>query len=226
MLTAQEIERLYFKSLYTGCTKILDVFDNLKTDESLTAFRSEVRGRRFLIAKEIFSRFPFSLKLIDPKISNPKSFCETTLFSNFIDSLYFLTTRYSLPHPDGLGRGYENVSKFYFYLVFTSEFNSNIRESIRNEFSKHLLDQTYSSNDKFFRSFKNGIFWKSENPNRTYTLRLPDGFLIQNVSIKKINQVIKVGAFRNLESIEAMVPREKRRKKSEKQKTTTKPKKT
>lgn len=90
-------------------------------DVESEAFRAECRGRRILVAREVGIRYARTLECLidDLPPSEPQRFAciaESELFRAFLGSEYFSSRRHSLPHPAGLGLGYELVGKFFFWV--------------------------------------------------------------------------------------------------------------
>jgi hypothetical protein len=134
-------------------------------DPQSPGHKAEIYGRRVLICRELIQRFPKSWEKLQIDSSDsrvPKA------ITPFFSSEYFFDPEFSLPSPEGLGPGYENVSKFFFWAKATlfqaqyAEFN----DLLNLEFALHLMAQREEAVDLFYCQFENGIFWRSLLPGR------------------------------------------------------------
>lgn len=131
-------------------------------DLGSVSFKAECYGRRMLIAREIKPRFSRTLaQLLGPN-ANAEALAASSIFAEFLESEYFLTSRFSLPHRYGIGPGYETVSKFYFWLRETHGLQSaacddQLRLSTHTDFAMHMLGQAAHTNTYPLLLAKHGV---------------------------------------------------------------------
>ena len=129
-------------------------------------FIAESSGRRSLIAREINKRFSGFFKLIlGRQMSNVNDVAQTQIFNEFISSDFFFTNAKSFPHYTGVGKGYENSSKFFLFCVNLY----NAKESSHNKtlhllelytgIAAHLNFQSQFCKSIFFNNFAQGVFF-------------------------------------------------------------------
>ena len=137
-----------------------DYLPNVK-DQS---FVSESYGRRFLITREVFKRFKslFSLylKKEDIQISDV---INSSLLNEYFESDYFFGCERSFPHYTGLGKGYENSSKFFFFIIDKFKDNFEFLLEAYTAISLHINFQATFSDVLFYEGFKKGVFFYLEN---------------------------------------------------------------
>lgn len=123
--------------------------------------KSEFYGRRMLVAIEIMDRFKSSMKefFLRDDIT-PIDFIKDEQLSSFFDSENFLKSHHCLPSPEGIGKGYENISKFYFWAM-TNIKSKEFIEMLKLEMASYVLSQSLGAVDNFFNKFSNGIFIES-----------------------------------------------------------------
>ena len=80
-------------------------------------FIVESHGRKFLIAKELSSRFRnfFQSHLNKNEVSIVE-IVASSVFTRFLESREFYSRDFCFPHYTGIGPGHENVSKFFFFV--------------------------------------------------------------------------------------------------------------
>jgi hypothetical protein len=112
-------------------------------------FRAECRGRRLLVARDIAGAYPHTIECLVPALAGGEGERVAALersdaFTAFLDSEYFWSSRWSLPHPAGLGRGYEVIGKFFNWTLSTFGLREAtapraLRERAYVEFAGHLV---------------------------------------------------------------------------------------
>lgn len=156
-------------------------------------FQAECHGRRVLVERTIGAAFPkTSERLAARKIPlDPR-------FDDFLCSEYFFDPRFALPHVSGVGTGYENISKYFFWLrqnfhLASGTADAALREAAYTEFAAWLLKQYLGPHDPWFDRFKGGIFWPQTLDKEIPVTLLSDKGVIFTVSdrdtIKQLPQI-------------------------------------
>jgi len=128
---------------------------------------AERHGRKAGVMGEIRKTFAQSYALIEgfPEYS----------FRDFLCSDTFFDDAAGLPHPSGVGPGYESASKFFFWARRTLNLAAlaadappkhlHARLMLNGDFAAYLIDQYNRGADTYYRRFANGIYWR-ESPAR------------------------------------------------------------
>lgn len=118
---------------------------------------AERHGRKTGVMGEVKKVFAQSIALVQtlPEFD----------FDDFLCSDAFFDDASGLPHPFGVGPGYENASKFYFWARETLDFSGSperlqTRLMMNGDFAAYLIDQHERGADAYYRRFANGIFWR------------------------------------------------------------------
>lgn len=127
------------------------------------AFEAESFGRRFLIAMEIALRYPNTLNALIGS-SAPKVVVESQPFRRFLGSDYFLTAKRGLPHPNGVGAGYEAVTKFFFWLrdsyaLHPDTSNQTLRCLAFAELGAHVVGFAQSMRLPIYDAARRGVYF-------------------------------------------------------------------
>lgn len=159
-------------------------------------FRAEIHGRRSLIARELSARYPETFAAYFGSKTKPDVLVNSTLFCEFLSSDSFLLPYDSFPHPYGIGLGYENISKFFFWA--RRQNLPTLHTPLRTEFSRYLLAQTKHAREVAFQVFKKGIFFEVSS---TITLMLADQRTFQLTGT--IPEQLRTAGFIDLNQIQA-----------------------
>ena len=86
-------------------------------------------------------------------------------FGDFLCADAFYDPGAGLLHPFGSGPGYENASKFYFWVGDVIDFDrtpdgARTRWMINGDFAAHLIQQVNLGADDYYRRFANGVIWR------------------------------------------------------------------
>jgi hypothetical protein len=126
---------------------------------------AERRGRKAGVIGEIRKTYAQSYELIEvlPGYS----------FQEFLCSDAFFDDAAGLPHPTGVGPGYESASKFFFWTRHTLNLSTlaadappdrlHARLMLNGDFAAYLIDQHNRGADAYYQRFANGVFWR-ESP--------------------------------------------------------------
>ena len=158
----QKIQEEYTRKIFNEEFEIISpILTKYLKCIDIDKYRSEVYGRRILISNEISDRFKVSLKIYFKNDSfSSKDFVEDECLSLFFNSSFFIKSKYGLPAVEGIGNGYENISKFYFWAL-ENVTNKDFIEMLQLEMSVYLIMQNESSLDTYFKRFSNGILVKN-----------------------------------------------------------------
>ena len=124
---------------------------------------AERHGRKTGVLIEVKKTFARAYALIEalPEYS----------FADFLCSDAFFNDASGLPHPYGVGPGYENASKFFFWVRSTLRLDGsaarlNARLTLNGDFAAYLIDQNRRGAVDYYRRFANGIYWReaADNP--------------------------------------------------------------
>jgi hypothetical protein len=141
-------------------------------DPNSEKFKVEAHGRRMRVFRETFGQFPKTIEMLDKNLAETDGAGPVggggPDFNTFLSSDAFTDPAWGLPAPDGSGPGYENVSKFYFWIrdvCGLSQPNAPIplRTTANSEFAVHLINVSKTRSDPFYAQFSNGVTWR-ENP--------------------------------------------------------------
>jgi hypothetical protein len=86
-------------------------------------------------------------------------------FDDFLCSPYFFEPGRALPHPTGVGPGYENVSKYFFWLrevmrLDRPEADAELRTAAYVDFAVYLLKEYARPHIPYYDRFKGGVHWR------------------------------------------------------------------
>ncbi|MGB0631621.1 MAG: hypothetical protein ACPGRZ_13100 [Alphaproteobacteria bacterium] len=152
-----------FEAYRTDPQRLLSIYD---LDGSALAalpkpdtpqLQAERQGRRTGVEQEIRKVFGQSYGLLEKHPGYD--------FGDFLCSDAFYDPGAGLPHPFGSGPGYENASKFYFWVVAALDFASapdgaQTRWMVNGDFAAHLIEQHNLGADDYYRRFAEGVFWR------------------------------------------------------------------
>jgi len=118
---------------------------------------SERKGRRIGALNEIQAVFAQSYGLLEKRSDYQ--------VGEFLCSDAFFDPGSGLPHPYGSGPGYENASKFYFWVRETLSFGTGpkdmqTRMMLNGDFAAHLIARYADGSDTYFQRFSKGICWR------------------------------------------------------------------
>lgn len=128
------------------------------TDErEQEAFVAECNGKKIVVLKEIFNVYKEFFNSYFENEASMNDVLNSDLFNNFLLSEEFYGVDKSFPHYTGIGKGYENSSKFFFYALKNAPaYELELYTSI----ALHIHMQAQLSNVDFFKNFKESIIFK------------------------------------------------------------------
>jgi len=131
------------------------------------AFRAEVRGRRLMLARGLAEVFEKTATHLAGERIRPDEWLGMPFFSLFLASDWFFEPRFGLPHPSGIGPGYEMSSKFFGWLVETYDLASpsgdgELRALAYHDFGLYLLAQRDHAHDAWYGRLAEGIAFQGD----------------------------------------------------------------
>ena len=150
-------------------------------------FQAEAHGRRVGVQKGVERGFPKTQKYLaaqaDAAKNGPPSFEDSPGFEDFLGSDHFFDPSCGLPHSSGIGSGYENISKYFFWLrdahrLAHPETDVTLRNSAYEEFATYLINQYNQPHVPYFDRFKGGLFWRREPGRELPVMLLSDKYAL------------------------------------------------
>ncbi|MAI49602.1 MAG: hypothetical protein CMM16_03420 [Rhodospirillaceae bacterium] len=164
---------------------------------------AERHGRRAGVLIEVKRVFGQSYSMIE-------ALPEFT-FSNFLSSKAFFDDASGLPHPYGVGPGYENASKFYFWarenLRLAGESRRlHLHSMMNGDFAANLIDQYSKGAEPYYRRFSRGIYWRETNDAALPVIFMtPERHVFRIADAGKLEQVLSAGAI-DLDDLTPEIP--------------------
>lgn len=127
-------------------------------------FLAESRGRRIGVVREIDARYERTAAFFKDRARQAGPGPAPLQYDEFLASDYFLDPDHALPHPYGVGPGYENVSKFFFWLRDRYGLNRpgadiGLRASVYSDFALYLVTLRMRPCHPYYDRFKGGVCW-------------------------------------------------------------------
>ena len=132
-------------------------------------------------------------------------------FADFLSSEAFFDYASGLPHPYGVGPGYENASKFYFWarenLRLAGESRQlQLRSMMNGDFAANLIDQYGRGAEPYYRRFSKGIYWRETSDAALPVIFMtPERHVFRIADAAKFEQVQSAGAI-NLDGLTPETP--------------------
>lgn len=133
-------------------------------DINSAQFKAESHGRRIVVERSVTNTFQKTQNHLAKRLAASGFAPGVPTFDDFLCSDFFLDPRNGLPHASGVGPGYENISKYFFWLrdVFalgSAGTDITLRTHAYSEFAVYLVNQTARPHDPYFDRFKGGLYW-------------------------------------------------------------------
>lgn len=173
--------------------------ERLLPDPHSKNFLAEGRGRQVVVEREISARFERMVAFFSDRARQPGPDTGPLDFGEFLSTDYFLGTSHALPHPDGVGPGYENVSKFYFWIrdrygLNRPGANVALRLSVYADFALYLLYLRKRPCHAYYDRFKGGVCWSKVPGQPVPMMLLTDDQVLATVSNPaKAEEIRRVG---------------------------------
>jgi hypothetical protein len=121
-----------------------------------SGYQVESYGRRFLILREIYKRFERFFNCHFGRKTSIQEVMASDIFNAFITSKYFYGVEKCFPHYTGIGKGFENSSKFFFFAL---NYVSTLEEELElyTAIAAHVHFQSQFSDVEFFNKYKDKV---------------------------------------------------------------------
>jgi hypothetical protein len=128
-------------------------------------FRAEAHGRRVVVERSIGRAFTRATALPDKMAAASGWNGTVPAFDDFLCSPYFFDPGRALPHPTGVGPGYENISKYFFWLrdvmrLDQPQADTELRTAAYVDFAIYLLKENQRPHIPYYDRFKGGLYWR------------------------------------------------------------------
>lgn len=141
-------------------------------DVASPAFRAEARGRQSLVRREVEKTFPATRRLLVERAGRgagagaamAEAPRDPLAIERFLSSDAFYDPRAGLPHPAGVGPGYENASKYFFWFrkanrIAAPGADVELRTMFYCDIAAYLMDLMTRPVHDYFRRFTGGVYW-------------------------------------------------------------------
>ncbi|MBR1033797.1 MULTISPECIES: hypothetical protein [Bradyrhizobium] len=137
---------------------------NLLPDTRSPGYRAELFGRRIQAVQELRPHYRPTFAVLMGGETSEREIAEANWFTAFLDSEYFFDAGLSLPHPTGIGRGHEGVTRFFFWARdhFSLQGDSadpKLRLEVFTDFASLVDSLAHNAIDARFRELDHGLFW-------------------------------------------------------------------
>ncbi len=173
-----------------------DRIPDITTDQ----FQAESHGRRALVKGSISKTFPETQQYL---AISPGGLT----FDNFICSENFFNPKSGLPHTSGVGPGYENTSKYFFWLkqelaLASAGCDTDLRHKAYIEFATWLINEYNRPHDPYYDLFEGGVYWARSPGEDKPTILLNDDYVLYTLNDPNtIRQLPQIG-LTNLDEVE------------------------
>lgn len=180
---------------------------NQLPDTTSKNFIAEANGRRAGVRRIIDGHFPRTLELLNRMANMPGAQIDHLNFENFLSSENFFSSNFGLPHPTGVGPGYESTSKFYFWFRDTygtrlPTTDPELRKMLNSDFSNYLMEQVTGRAQDFYKRFTGGVYWPAIPGRIAPIFLISDQFYFFEIKdMAKIAQISTIG-LTNLDDLE------------------------
>jgi hypothetical protein len=212
---ARKLQALHIRLLFCPITQnnwltesvaVLDTFglpaemQDRIPDITTDQFKAESNGRRIIVECSIRKAFPETQQYLDTHPGSPT-------FDDFICSENFFNPKSGLPHTSGVGQGYENDSKYFFWLkqnMQLTEPNCDIglRDKLYTDFATWLINEYNRPHDPYFDQFEGGLYWAKKPEDDKPVILLSDEYVLYTLNDPNtVKQLSKIG-LTNLDEVE------------------------
>jgi hypothetical protein len=171
-------------------------FPDITTDQ----FKAESHGRQTLVERSIGKTFPETQQHLNLAKGHPT-------FDDFICSENFFNPKSGLPHSSGVGPGYENISKYFFWLkqelgLACAGCDIDLRHKVYIEFATWLINEYNRPHDPYYDLFEGGVYWTQNPEEDKPTILLNDDYVLYTLNDPNtIKQLPQIG-LTNLDEVE------------------------
>jgi hypothetical protein len=194
------------KNWLTESVAVLDTFglppemQNRFPDITTDQFKAESLGRRTLVERSIDKTFPEIQQHLGTRSGGPT-------FDDFIFSEKNFDPESGLPHTSGVGPGYENISKYFFWIKQELELahagcDIDLRNKVYIEFTTCLINGYNRPYYPYYDLFEGGLY-SAQNPKEdTPVILLSDQFILYTLYNSNTNKQLPQIGLTNLDVIE------------------------
>jgi len=180
-------------------------YEKVLPDPDSENFKVEAHGRRMRVWKEAFQWFPKTIGMLDQGLQDANAANRPPDFNAFLSSDAFTDPARALLSPDGSGAGYENISKFFFWVratCATSRPNADIplRTTLHTEFAYYLITTSQGPCEDYYQQFQEGIRWRE-----TPRVELPCYVMTGEFRLGRLMKASEIGPFRHLPDLDKVV---------------------
>jgi hypothetical protein len=176
---ARSLQALHIRLLFCRRTRdawlaapddVLGSFGLSPADRSLlpdvagSRFKAESHGRRIVVERAIGQCFDETQKYLAKRAAASGFSGADPTFDDFLCSDFFFNPHHGLPHSSGVGPGYENISKYFFWLrdayqLADRSTDVRLRTQAYTEFAIYLVAQYQRPHDPYYDQFQGGLYW-------------------------------------------------------------------
>lgn len=178
----------------------------LIADIGSAQFKAEAHGRRAVVERSIGRVFGETTALLARRAAKSGYAGSDPTFDDFLCSDYFLDPHKGLPHTFGIGPGYENISKYFFWLrasfgLRRQDTELDLRNRAYSEFAAYLLGQLKRPHDAFYDRFEGGIYWPKAPGRLLPVMLLSDKLVLFTVGNLHTAREIRKSGMVNLDQL-------------------------
>lgn len=127
-------------------------------------FKAESHGRRVVVERSTGNSFGETQKYLAQRSAASGFTGADPTLDDFLCSDFFLDPHRGLPHSSGVGPGYENISKYFFWLrhahgLDRGDADIALRTHAYSEFAIYLITQYQRPHDPYYDQFQGGLYW-------------------------------------------------------------------
>ncbi len=202
---ARNLQALHIRLMFCDPTRqewaadpdaVLAAFGLRPADRGLIAditteqFKAEAHGRRTVVERGIGRCFRGTLARLAERAAEDGRMESDPGFDTFLCSDYFLDPRHGLPHSSGVGPGYENVSKWFFWLrrefaLDRTGADIALRGAADADFAAWLINQYKRPHDPFYDRFQGGLFWPRDLAEPLPVMLLTEAYMLMTITDAK-----------------------------------------
>ncbi|NKB21295.1 MAG: hypothetical protein GKS01_12445 [Alphaproteobacteria bacterium] len=175
--------------------EVQDSIPDITTDQ----FKAESHGRQILVERGIEKTFPETQQCLQATPDAPT-------FDDFICSESFLDPKSGLPHTSGVGQGYENNSKYFFWLkqtmhLTTPDCDVDLRKNAYTEFATWLVNEYNRPHDPYYDQFEGGLYWVQTPEQNKPIILLGDQLVVYTLNDSKTIEQLPIIGLTNLDDV-------------------------
>ena len=172
---------------------------SLLPDPTSDSFLAEARGRRLRVVRDVSNQFERTAAYFETLKEAPQPGVPPLSFDAFLASDHFLDPMKSLPHPHGVGPGFESTSKFYFWMreaYGTARPGADValRTALNLDFAAYLMRLRERPCHPYYDRFTGGVCWSETPGTAAPAYLLSDQLVLAKVaSPEKVREILRIG---------------------------------